>query len=311
MKAAQIADYGTSEQIIIQETEKPTLKPGQILVKVMAAAINPFEISIRNGYLKDKMPFPMPITMGGDFAGTVEETGEGVTGYTVGQKVFGQAVVANGGSGTLAEYAAANTGNSAPMPTTLDFPHAAALPLAGVSALQALEDHIHLTAGQKILIHGGAGGIGTYAIQIAKHFGAYVVTTASGDGVELVKKLGADDVIDYKKQKFEDIVKDCDAVFDTVGGDVTNLSLAVLKKGGILVTMIGTPDEAKALEIGVTAIRQGTQTNTERLTRLAQLVDEGAVKPVIDTVFPLAESRQAYELLENGHPMGKVVVTLS
>jgi alcohol dehydrogenase len=311
MKAAQISNYGENDQIKVTVSDQPVPQQGQILVQVKAAAINPFEISILKGSLKEKMPFPMPITMGGDFAGVVTGLGDGVTEFAIGDEVYGQGVIANGGSGTLAEYVAANTKNTARRPLKVGFEETASLPLSGVSALQAIEEHAMLGASQKILIHGGAGGIGSLAIQIARHHGAYVATTVGADDVSFVIELGADEAIDYKSQKFEEIIKDYDVVFDTVGGDVTSRSLATLKKGGKLITMIGPIDMAQAESLGVTGINQSTAVTTARLERLATLVNDGVVKPVIDTVFPLDKAAEAYELLENGHPRGKVVVLIS
>lgn len=310
MKAAQISSYGGNENIRISETAVPELKPHQILVAVHAASINPFDLTIRSGGLAKFLSAPLPLTLGGDFAGVVEKTGDEVSAYSPGDHVYGQAVVANGGTGTIAEFTAANETNISKKPLSLSYEEAAALPLAGASALQAVADHISLSPGQKILIHGGSGGIGSLAIQIAKHYGAYVATTVRGDAAEYVRSLGADYVIDHTAEKFEDTLQDYDAVFDTAGGDIANRSLSVLKKGGILVTMIADIDEAAAAAAGVTAIRQMTQTTTDILTRLARLADEGHVKPQIDRTFPLADTQQAFQYFEKEHPKGKVIIAL-
>jgi NADPH:quinone reductase-like Zn-dependent oxidoreductase len=312
MKALQVDTYGDPSHFSIHtDVQVPELKPNQLRIAVKAVSINPFDITVSSGAMKDMMPLTLPYTIGGDFSGVVEEIGADVSGFTPGDEVFGQAVVLNGGSGSFAEHVVANAANTAHKPKTIDFLKSASLPLAGSSAVQALEKHIGLSNGQRILIHGGAGGIGSLAIQIAKIHGAYVATTASGEGLAFVKSLGADEVIDYKTQKFEEIIKDYDAVFDTVGGPTTNASLSVLKKGGILVTMIGQPDEAKAASLGVTAVRQMTQTTTEHLTRLAQLVDENHVKPVIDKVMQFTEAKEAFVYFIEGHPKGKVVIHVS
>ena len=309
MKAAQYRTYGDPQVIeIIDNVQKPSLKDGQVLIEVHAASINPFDFKLRQGYMKDAIPLTLPVTLGGDFAGVVAEVGEGVEGFLVGDEVYGQGLIVNGGSGSLAEYVAANAKNISKKPQHVDFQQAAALVLVGVSAQQALEEHIQLTQDQKILIHGGAGGIGSIAIQLAKHLGAFVVTTVGSDDIEFAENLGADEVIDYKTQKFEEILKDLDAVFDTVGGETTVKSVSTIKHGGTLVTMADTPDEALTKERGITAIAQFTGVNSQRLKRLTELVDEGVIKPQIDKVFSLDQAKDAFDHLENGHPNGKVII---
>lgn len=311
MKAAQYDRYGGPEVIeITDNAAKPTPKEGQVLVEVYAASINPFDRTLRTGYMKDMIPLSFPVTIGGDFAGIVAQAGPGVADYKGGDAVYGQALIVNGGSGSLAEFAAANLKNISMKPKKATFEEAAALPLVGSSAVQALEDHIKLQKGHKILIHGGAGGIGSIAMQLAKHLGAYVATTVSGDDIDFVKKLGADEIIDYKSEKFEEKLKDFDAVYDTVGGETTNRSFLVLKKGGTLVSMLGQPDKELAQKYKVIAIGQSTNTNTKHLTRLAELVDAGAITPQIDKVYPLAQAREAFEHLEQGSHRGKVVIKI-
>lgn len=311
MKAVQINSYGGVEVLEINENApEPVPKQGQILVEVHAASLNPFDWKVRAGYLKEAMPLQFPATLGGDFAGLVSEVGENVTEFKKADEVYGSAIIFGGGSGSFAEFATANTANTAKKPQSTNFEEAAALPLAGVSALQALEDHIKLTSGQKILIHGGAGGIGHIAIQLAKALGAYVATTVSSDDIQFVKNLGADEALDYKSQRFEELLKDYEAVFDTVGGETTERSFKVLKKGGIIVSMLGQPDQELTQKYGVTAIGQGTQTTAGRLIRLAKLVDGGKIKPQIDKVFRLKEVKEAFKLLEEGHPQGRVVLKI-
>ncbi len=312
MKSFRIHTYADASQgILDSDAPVPDIKENQVLVNVRAASVNPFDISLSSGVMKDRLPLTLPYTIGGDFSGVVGLIGAKVTKLAVGDEVYGQAVVVNGGSGSFAEKVAANEANTAKKPTSVDFPAAASLPLVGSSAVQAIEEHIRIVKNQRILIHGGAGGIGSLAIQIAKFHGAFVATTASGDGLAFVKKLGADIVIDYKSQRFEDLIKDYDAVFDTVGGPVTNSSLGVLKAAGILVTMIGQPDEAKAASLGITAIRQATKSTAEHLIRLSELVDNGAVPPEIDKIFPLRDASSAFTYFIKGHPNGKVVVNVS
>jgi len=308
MKAVQINSYGGSEVLELKNISQPHASKGQVLVEVHAASINPFDWKIRAGYLKEMMPLHFPATLGGDFAGVVVKISEDVSDFKVGDEVYGSAIVLNGGSGTFAEFAAANTGNTAHKPKTVNFEQAAALPLVGASAIQALEVYIKLQKGQKILIHGGAGGIGGVAIQLAKSIGAYVVTTVSQDDKEYVRKLGADEVIDYKNEKFEEKLKDLDAVFDNVGGETTDRSFLVLKKGGVIVSMLGQPNPQLAQQHGVIGIGQGTEINTKSLKRLAELVDRGKIKAQVDKVFPLDRVREAFEYQEKDSPRGKVVL---
>ena len=311
MKAAQINKYGSVEVIEINEyAPDPSLKPDQILAEVYAASLNPFDSFIRGGYLKEKVPLELPVTLGGDFAGIVTKVGQDVANFKVGDEVYGAALVVAGGSGSLAEFVAGNTANLAQKPKNIDFVSAASLPLVGASAIQALENHIKLRKGQKILIHGGAGGIGSIAIQLAKAIGAYVATTVSTKDVEFAKSLGADEVIDYKNQDFEKILKDFDAVFVTGGADVADKSFKVLKKGGTIVSMIGAPSADLAEKYGINAIGQATDTSSERLGTLAKYVEEGKMKPQIDKVFPLEEAKEAFRYLEEGHPRGKVVLKI-
>ncbi|HEX5797300.1 MAG TPA: NADP-dependent oxidoreductase [Candidatus Saccharimonadales bacterium] len=310
MKAAQISEYGDSSVLQINEVEKPVPKPKQVVVEVYAASLNPFDTSVRAGYVKDSMPIQLPATLGGDIAGVVSEVGDNVDSLGVGDKVYGQASVVAGNSGAFAEFAATSAKQIAKSPSNLDFKQAASLPLVGVSAMQAVSEHIDLKPGQKIFIHGGAGGIGTIAIQIAKHLGAYVATTATGDGISLVKNLGADEIIDYRSRDFSEVLNGFDAVFDTVGGDDFNKSFPILKKGGIAVTMIAQPDEAKARELGVTVVRQGTRVNTKKLNLLTKLVEEGVLVPQVNKVFPLEKIKEAFEAREGGATKGKVVITI-
>ena len=310
MKAAQINGYGDPSVVQINEVDTPTPGAGQVLVEVHAASLNPFDTSMRAGYMKDAIPLEFPSTLGGDIAGVVTELGEGVDTFAVGDKVYGQANVVAGNSGAFAEYAATKAGQIAKAPENLDYQQAAAVPLVGVSALQALTTHINLQPGQKLFIHGGAGGIGTVAIQIAKHVGAYVATTATGDNIDYVKTLGADEVIDYKSQDFAEVLKGYDAVFDTVGGDDFNKSLAVLKPGGIAVSMTTPADDASAAELGVTAMTQHTKVNTKALDELRQLLESGVVTPHVDQVFPLQEIQEAFEVREGGTVQGKVVIAV-
>lgn len=308
MKAAQFKEYGDASVVEVVEIDRPTLAEGQVLVKVEAVSLNPFDSAIRAGYMQQMIPLQLPVTIGGDIAGEVVEVADGVTNVAVGDVVYGQANVVAGNSGAFAEFAATAAGQVAKLPSNLSINEAASLPLVGVSAWQGLVQHIKLQAGQKILITGGAGGIGRVAIQIAKHIGAYVATTASGEGLEVAKALGADEVIDYTSQDFTELLSDYDAVFDTVGGEGLNSTLAILKSGGIAVTMAGAYDEAAASEAGVTAISESTQVTTDALNQLTQLIESGVVSAGIGKVFPLADIRAAFTARDTGAVKGKIVV---
>lgn len=309
MKIAQINKYGGKEVLEINsKVSKPQAEEGKIVAEVHVAGINPIDWKIRQGYMAQMMPQQFPATMGGDFSGVVTEVGGGVSGLKVGDEVYGQAGILLGGSGSFAEYTSASAQNVAKKPKNISHEEAASFPLAGVSATQALLENINLKKGQKILIHGGAGGIGSFAIQIAKYLGAYVYATASAKDVKYVKGLGADNVIDYKSQKFEDIAKDCDAVFDLIGGETYTRSFYVLKRGGVIVSMVEQPNKELMEKYGVQAVNQFTQPTRERLDKLTELVGQGAVKVHIDKIFSLDEASEALSYMETGHPKGKIVL---
>ena len=311
MKAAQINKYGDASVVNVVDVDQPVARDGQVLVRVSAASLNPVDSAIRSGYFHEMMPVQFPATLGGDIAGEIIEVGSGVDGFVVGDKVYGQAAVIAGNSGAFAEYAASSASQLAKAPENISLNEAASLPLVGVSALQALTQHINLQPAQKILITGGAGGIGRIAIQIAKHIGAYVATTAAGEGISAAKNLGADEVIDYKSQDFTEILNDYDAVFDTVGGEGFAKTLTILKKGGVAVTMAAQPDEAQAQELGVTAQAQMTNVTTEALSQLRELVKNEVVKPQIGKVFSLDEIQEAFTVRDAGTVSGKVVLEIS
>ena len=248
--------------------------------------------------------------MGGDFSGVVTEVGEGVSGFKKSDEVYGYASILGGGSGSFAEFVSADAKVMALKPKNITHVEAGALPLTGVSAWQALVDHIGLSRGKKILIHGGAGGIGTIAIQLARHLGAYVATTASAKDLQHVKELGADEAIDYRNQSFENMLHDYDAVYDTVGGETYVKSFRVLKRSGIIVSMVEQPNSELMEQYGVNAIGQFTQVSSERLSKLAELADKRVIKVHVDRTFPLEQAGEALAYLQNGHPRGKVVLKM-
>ncbi len=288
----------------------PSVHDGKVFVEVHAASLNPFDTMVREGHLKDAIPLQLPVTLGGDIAGVVVEVGTGVTNVSVGDKVYGQANVVAGNSGAFAEFTVTAASQVAAMPDNLDFEQAASLPLVGVSALQALTRHIDLAAGQKICINGGAGGIGAVAVQLAKHIGAYVAATATGDDIDFVKQLGADEVIDYKQQHFADILQNYDAFFDTVGGDDFGRAYSILHQDGVAVSMVAEPDEAEARQRGVVALRQSTAVTTNMLGQLAKLVEDDVVTTHVGKVFPLVQAQEAFQARESGSVSGKVVLAI-
>jgi NADPH:quinone reductase-like Zn-dependent oxidoreductase len=308
MKTAQINAYGGPEVIEINETQKPATEKGKVLVKVYASSVNPFDVKLVQGMMQKMIPLQFPYTIGGDIAGVVSEISEGVEGFSVGNKVYGSANALLGATGAFAEYTLVSPDTIAIMPANVDFTQGATLVLAGVSAVQAIEEHFKLAAGQKILIHGGAGGIGTIAIQIAKKLGAYVATTATHENAEYVKKLGADEVIDYTTQKFSEVLSDYDAVFDTVGGETYTQSFGVLRKGGILVSMIAPHNQELADIFGVTAITQATKVTTKHLDMLTKYVEGGAVKPYIDKIYTLDNIKEAFKEQASGVVKGKIAI---
>lgn len=310
MKAIQINSYGDENVLELKDIPQPVIGEKQVLVEVHAASLNPFDRKLMAGYMKNVIPLHFPLTLGGDFAGKVIQLSGKTDGFDLGDEVFGQANAISGSSGAFAEYAAVNTGSLSPKPSNINMIGAASIPLVGVSAIQALEDIIKLHEGQKILIHGGAGGIGSAAIQLAKSLGAYVATTVSGKDIDFADKLGADVVMDYQNKNFDSIISNYDAVFDTVGGETANKSFRVLKKGGILVSMVGMPDQMLAKQYGVETVSQNTKTDSRNLLRLKNLIETGKIKPQVDKVFPLNKTGEAFRHLEEEHPQGKVVLAV-
>lgn len=309
MKAIQINGYGNNSVVALNEkATKPKVSAGKVLVEVHAAGVNPVDWKIREGYLKGMMPLAFPATLGSDFSGVVAEVGEGVTNVKQGDEVYGMANAMAGGS--FAEFTVVDAKSLSPKPTKVTHAEAASLPLVGLSTWQALVEQIRLQKGQKILIHGGAGGIGTIAIQLAKHLGAYVVATASQADVDYVKGLGADEVIDYQSEKFEKKIKDYDAVFDTAGGDAYQKSFQVVKEGGIIVSMVEQPNEELMAKYKITAKAQFTQPNADQLVKLASLVDDGIIKPHVDKSFSMEQAKDAFDYQQTGSPQGKVVIAI-
>ena len=312
MKSIQISKYGGSDVVDINnEVSIPKMSAGKVLVEVKASGVNPVDWKIREGYFQQMVPLQFPATLGTDFSGVIKELGQNVsTNFNIGDEVYGQASLLSGGSGSFAELALTNINSIAVKPKTLNHIDASSLPLVGASTWQGLVDNIGLSKNQKILIHGGAGGIGTIAIQLAKHLGAYVGTTVKSEDKEFVQQLGADEIVDYTTQNFDDILHDYDAAFDTVGGETYKKSFKVLKNNGTIVSMLEQPDSNLMNQYGVKAIFQFTETTSERLTKLAQWIDQNNVKVNVEKTFPLSETAKALDYQKDNHPRGKVVITI-
>ena len=308
MKAVRIHDYGDGSKLVFEDAPKPSPAKGELLVKVKAAGVNPVDWKIRSGMFRGGLEFTMPATLGFDVAGEVAEVGEGVKKFKEGDKVFAYLALNRGGG--YAEYAIVTEKEAAAMPKELDFVKAAATPLTALTAWQCLFDVAKLGKGQTVLVHAGAGGVGHFAVQLAKWKGARVIATASAANSEFVKSLGADEVIDYKAVRFEEVVKEVDVVLDTVGEDTTNRSAAVLKKGGILVSIAGDPDPAKFAERGVRVAMHLVEPNGEQLAKIGKLIESGDIKPHVSQELPLKDAAKAHQQSESGRTRGKIVLVV-
>ncbi len=304
MKAVKINEYGDESILDYTETERPEPNADEVLVKVHVAAVNPVDWKIRDG-LGEMFGLQFPIILGCEIAGTVEEVGGDIKNFKQGDAVYGYIGSHAGG---YAEYAIAKADEIALKPESLNFENGAAIAVGALTSWQAIFDLANLNSGQRILITGASGGVGSMAVQIAKAKGAFVIGTASGKNEEFVKSLGADEFIDYTKQKFEEIVKEVDVVFDTVGGDTLTRAFQTLKKGGFLVTTVEPPSEEKAKEFGVTAAMVEAKASANQLAEINRLIDEGKLKTHVGTVLPLAEVKKAHQLSESGHTRGKIIL---
>jgi NADPH:quinone reductase-like Zn-dependent oxidoreductase len=305
MKAVLINEYGNAEVVHYVDVERPVPKAGEVLVKVHAAGVNPIDWKIRGGVGK-RLGLTLPITLGGEIAGTIERIGDDVRDFQEGDPVYG--IIPSGG---FAEYAIAKTGEVGPKPSRLNFENAAAVPLGALTAWQAIFGLAKLGSGQRILIAGASGGVGSLAVQLAKAKGAHVIGTASGRNEEFVRQLGADEFVDYTKQNFEKVVKAVDVVFDLVGGDTFERAFQTLKKGGFLVTSVEFPSEEKARQFGVSTARVYCKANPEQLAAISELVGAGKLRAHVATVLPLAEVKKAFELSESRHTRGKIVLQIA
>jgi NADPH:quinone reductase-like Zn-dependent oxidoreductase len=305
MKAVVINEYGNADVVNYVDLERPVPKANEVLVRVHAAGVNPIDWKIRGGVGK-RLGLTLPITLGGEIAGRIETIGSGFKDFKKGDPVYG--IIPSGG---FAEYAIAKTGEIGPKPSSLDFENAAAVPLGALTAWQAMFDLANLSKGQRILIAGASGGVGSLAVQLAKAKGAHVIGLASGGNEGFVRQLGADEFVDYTKQNFEKVVKHVDVVFDAVGGDTFERAFQTLKEGGFLVTSVEFPSEEKAGQFGVKAARVFCKPNAKELAKITRLVDEGKLKAHVATVLPLAKVKKAFEFSESGHTRGKIVLQIA
>jgi NADPH:quinone reductase-like Zn-dependent oxidoreductase len=305
MKAVRIHKFGGPEVLQLEDVPRPEPGTREVLVRVHAAGVNPVDWKIREGKLGK---IPLPSIMGSDFSGEIEALGPDVAEFRTGEMVFGS--VADE-SGSYAQYALAPVAHIVEKPKGIDHVQAAAVPVPAMTAWQALFDHANLNSGQKVLIHAAAGGVGSFAVQLAKWKGAHVIGTASGQNAALVRSLGADEFIDYRATRFEEVVRDADVVFDTVGGDTQERSWKALKRGGVLVSIVQPPSEqaAKAHNMRGIFVREDA-TRNEELTQIAKLVANGQLKVNVETVLPLRDARKAQEISQTGHAHGKIVLTI-
>lgn len=332
MKAAIIDNY---KQPIpyIKETAIPKIRSNDVLVKIVAASINPIDTKTKDGEIKMLLEYDMPLILGSDFAGIIVETGESVSEYSVGDAVYGR--VQKDRIGTFAEYIAVDKGDIALKPQNITFEEAASIPLVGLTSYQALYDIMKIRPGQKVLIQGGSGGIGTIAIQIAKYLGAYVATTTSSGHFDLVRTLGADYPIDYHTTNFAAVLSDYDYVFDTRGGKTLEDAFKIIKPGGKVVSIAGLPNKQFGKEFGVPLWKQfAFGFVTRKLTKLekqtgvsytflfmkpsgaqldvlSQLIESDTIKPVIDRVVPFAAIEEAFSYSQSGRATGKIILQMS
>ena len=303
MQTIQAQDYGGPEVLVPTQVPLPEPNADQVLIQLRAAGVNPADWKYRSGAFKQFVPLQFPWTPGMEGAGNVQAVGINVTGFKKGQAVYG---IVTGG---YAEYALAQAGDIQPKPESVTFEEAASLPVGVLTAWAAVIDTANVQAGQSVLVHGGAGGVGSYAVQLARWKGAHVTTTVSAKNVEFVRSLGAENVIDYNATRFEDVVRGADVVIDTVGGDLHARSFQVIHPGGIFVTVAGRLAEDAGRAQNIRAASAG-RAPTENLKKINELVEAGQLKPVPGTLFPLEQAQQAQELSQTGHGRGRIILQM-
>jgi NADPH:quinone reductase-like Zn-dependent oxidoreductase len=307
IKMVRIHRFGGIDTLRYEDVELSMPDAAEILVASRAASVNPVDFKIRSGKYPAVKEDKLPYTLGRDACGIVEQCGAGATKFKIGDEVFGIVGIQGGG---YAQKVLLDQNAVAAKPKGIDYIHAAAVPLAGQTAWQGLFRHGDVRAGQKILIHGGSGGVGHFAIQFAKARGAHVTTTVSTANVEFARSLGADVVIDYKKQRFEQEVKELDMVFDLIDGETRERSWGIIKEGGILVSTLSEPSQQQARQHGVRATRYTVQADGNELKEIGDLIETGKVKPQITETFPLSRAADALHAVEKGHSKGKIVLTI-
>ncbi len=304
MKAIVLHESGGPEVLKYEDAPRPQPKDDEVLIRVMAAGVNPVDVFIREGRSNQ-----FPLVLGMDVAGVVEQTGDKVTTFKRGDAIY--ACLSFEEQGGYAEFAVAKQDHAALKSRSIDFEHAAAVPLAATTAWQALIEKAGLSAGQTVLIHGGSGGVGTFAVQIAKVRGAKVIATASTANQDLLKQLGVDQPIDYTTTKFEDVVKDVDVVLNAVRGDTLARSYGVVKKGGIIVSITGQPDPGELQKHGIRGAGLGAHPDAKVLEELAKLIDAGKITPIVSAVMPLVDVAKAQEQIASRHTRGKIVLKIA
>lgn len=308
MKAIKIQAYGGREQLTLENVAIPSLKANDVLVKVHAAAINPVDWKVREGMLAGMLPHQLPLTLGWDFSGEIVAKGDNVNEWDLGAHVYARPDIARDGS--YAEYIAVDASEIATKPKKTTWQQAAAVPLAALTAWQALYEVANIKQGDRVLIHAGAGGVGLFAIQLAKLRGAYIYTTSSTRNISLLHSMGATEVIDYTHQDFSDL-RDLDVVLDTLGHDALEKSWQCLKKGGVMVSIIAGANPEKALAFNVRSEFVFVQPSSKQLTELAQLIDEDKLTVTIDSEFSLHEVAKAHERSESGRAQGKIILNVA
>jgi len=306
MKAIRIHNYGGPEVLKYEDAPRPEPGEGEVLIRVHAASVNPIDWKVREGHTKDFWPHEFPLILGWDLSGVVEELGRGVSRFKIGDEVY--SVPDPTRNGAYADYIVVRESELALKPNSLHHIRAAAVPLAALTAWQSLFDTAQLQPGQRVLIHAGSGGVGHFAVQLAKWKGAYVFATASTKNQDLLREVGVDKAIDYTQQRFEDVARKIDIVLDAIGGDTQERSWQVLKKGGILLSLVEPPSADKAKALGIQAAFVASHPNGAELAKIAELIDSGDLKPIVNRILPLSEARRAHELSQTGHTHGKIVL---
>jgi NADPH:quinone reductase-like Zn-dependent oxidoreductase len=306
MKAIRIHNYGGPEVLHYEDAPRPQPQAGEVLVRVHAAGVNPIDWKVREGHMKDFWPHKFPLILGWDLSGVVEKVGAGVSRFKISDEVY--SIPDPTRDGAYAEYIVVRESELSLKPKALHHIRAAVVPLAALTAWQSLFDTAPMQPGQRVLIHAGSGGVGHFAVQLAKWKGAYVFATASTKNQDFLRKLGVDKAIDYTQQRFEDVARNIDAVLDTIGAETQERSWSVLKKGGNLVSLVQPPSEEKAKELGVSAAFVAGHSSGAQLAEIAKLIDSGKLTPVINRILPLSEVRRAHELSQSGHTHGKIAL---